>query len=150
MALFMCSNFLSNPAKDFLKAYEANRHPPFKIRYWERPTIERLTSGKDELLQKYLVLEGLRDENEIIAAEQEFFDRVWYDRKLVLEERIDQGSAKVDPEIWKRAQEVMREVEERYGKDQLGPYDKFEWGMINGKLSALRWVLGAEWDMLDT
>ncbi len=36
------------------------------------------------------------------------------------------------------------------GKDNLGPYTDFEWGMINGKLSALRWVLGDEWDMLDT
>jgi len=28
--------------------------------------------------------------------------------------------------------------------------ERFEWGMINGKLSALRWVMGDEWDMLDT
>jgi hypothetical protein len=37
-----------------------------------------------------------------------------------------------------------------YGINDVGPYDKFEWGMLNGKLSALRWVLGSEWDFLDT
>lgn len=41
-------------------------------------------------------------------------------------------------------------MEKKYGKGNLGPYSKFDWGMINGKLSALRWVFGDEWDMLDT
>jgi hypothetical protein len=41
-------------------------------------------------------------------------------------------------------------VEKQFGLENLGPWDDFEWGMINGKLSALRWVLSDEWDMLDT
>ncbi|MNR32650.1 hypothetical protein D3C85_1502550 [compost metagenome] len=29
-------------------------------------------------------------------------------------------------------------------------WSHFEWGTINGKLSAIRWMLGDEWDNLDT
>ncbi len=43
---------------------------------------------------------------------------------------------------------AAQRVENNY--DDVGPWSDFEWGMINGKLSALRWVLGSEWDMLDT
>ena len=53
-------------------------------------------------------------------------------------------------EIWEGALAAAKETEEDLGREQLGPWDDFEWGMINGKLSALRWVLGDEWDMLDT
>ena len=41
-------------------------------------------------------------------------------------------------------------LEEEYGKDELWPIDSYEYGMLEGKLSALRWVLGSEWDFLDT
>lgn len=43
----------------------------------------------------------------------------------------------------------MEWVKAEYG-ETLGPYSDFEWGMLNGELSALRLVLGAEWDLLDT
>lgn len=55
-------------------------------------------------------------------------------------------------DIWKQALKAARAAEKRLGPgvEGAGPYSDFEWGMINGKLSALRWVLGDEWDMLDT
>jgi hypothetical protein len=51
---------------------------------------------------------------------------------------------------WKLARDAARRTEEEVGIENLGPWDDFEWGMLNGKLSALRWVLGDDWDMLDT
>lgn len=49
-------------------------------------------------------------------------------------------------DIWNGALKAAKRVEKKYGKNNLGPYSKFDWGMLNGKLSALRWVLGDEWD----
>jgi hypothetical protein len=57
------------------------------------------------------------------------------------------------PEIAARVLESKARVRERYGAkddDEFLHADDFEWGMLSGKLSALRWVLGDEWDMLDT
>jgi hypothetical protein len=48
------------------------------------------------------------------------------------------------------ALQAARRAERKLGKGNYGPWSDFEWGMINGKLSALRWALGDEWDMLDT
>ena len=53
-------------------------------------------------------------------------------------------------EIWEGSLAAAKETKEDLGREQLGPWNDFEWGMIKGKLSALRWVLGDEWDMLDT
>ena len=52
--------------------------------------------------------------------------------------------------VWKSALKAAKKTEEEVGRDLLGPWDDFEWGIINGKVSAVRWVLGDEWDMLDT
>ena len=103
---------------------------------------------------------------EILQAEDLLFHQVWYNRHWGLRIGVQEGRIKVvekatyprrpgTPEtiqrdVWKMALKAAARVERRYGKKNLGPWDDFEWGMINGKLSALRWVLGDEWDMLDT
>lgn len=111
-----------------------------------------------------------RRASEISDAIEELIDRVWYDRHMVSRYKIQTGETKiiakkdfgpehyrdsahnklVVDEVWKGALRTAKRVEKKYGKANLGPYTKFDWGMINGKLSALRWVLGDEWDMLDT
>jgi len=88
------------------------------------------------------------DEVEEMAAE--LTDKVWYNRHQDLKIAIEEGEEECDPQIWKDAEKNARKMEEKYGIENLGPWDDFEWGMINGKLSALRWILGFEWDMLDT
>lgn len=104
--------------------------------------------------------------NDLLKAEDLLFHQVWYNRKMVLEERIADGRTKIvakAPGPWKPGQRdtmtpetlnmmraAMRRVEKQYGIENLGPWDDFEWGMVNGKLSAIRWMLGDEWDMLDT
>jgi hypothetical protein len=62
----------------------------------------------------------------------------------------DHRSRPIQCDIWEGALKAAAKVEMEYGVENFGPWDDFEWGMINGKLFALRWVLGDEWDMLDT
>ena len=91
----------------------------------------------------------------------ELVDKVWYNRHCNRNYEIENGDIRIIPDgstehgndvihegIWKGALDAAQRVEEKY--DDTGPWSDFEWGMLNGKLSALRWVLGEEWDMLDT
>jgi hypothetical protein len=103
---------------------------------------------------------------ELTEAENLLFRQVWYNRHMNLCHRVEQGDTKVVPEsdylrgpyrsdqilntVWEAALAAGERTRQEIGVENLGPWDDFEWGMLNGKLSALRWVLGDEWDMLDT
>lgn len=148
VALVIASGYLSNACKDYLRDYEQNNRPPFRIKYWERPILDKLTRGNRELLDRFL-LGGIRSESEIIAAQDEFYDRVWHERHLVHSDKHETGESPMREDILKVALEAAERVRER--RPDVRPVnDDFEWGMWNGKLSALRWVLGDEWDFLDT
>jgi hypothetical protein len=102
--------------------------------------------------------------NDIDAAIEEFWDKVSYNRFQINKQKVEQGIIEVigdDEEsskpshltwsqtTWETAQINAKKIEEKYKGEKL-LWDDFEWGMINGKLSALNWVRGEEWDMLDT
>ena len=140
----MVSNFLSNPAKEYLEAYRRNSKPPFKVRYWEKPQLVRMLRRKMTLQRKYdLTNAPIRSVRQILAAENEMFTRVWYGRSDIARYRTD-GTPK---DIIRGALKAQRDAEKRFGKKSLMDWD---WGFVSGKLSALRWVLGDEWNMLDT
>ena len=105
--------------------------------------------------------------HEILEAEDLLFHQVWHNRHMNLRWSIEHGKVRVVDRdtwvakgsnnakyivdsIWEGGQHAATATRKQYGADKFGPYDDFEWGMINGKLSALRWVLGDDWDMLDT
>jgi len=152
VALVIASGYLSNGAKDGLADYQRNRRPPFRIRFWERPTLARMLGDHPGLLDSHeIFIQGMRTSAEILAAEQEFFDKVWYVRSLIRDEKVEAGERdEASPELRKTIMAARTRVEEKYGRDNVGPWDDWHWGYVHGHLSALRWVLGDEFDFLDT
>ena len=92
-----------------------------------------------------------RRTDEILEALELLWHQIWYNRHGCWMCRIETGrTARRSRKSSKMAKAAARRVEGRTGKENLGPWDDFEWGMLNGKMSALHWVLGDEWDFLDT
>lgn len=117
----------------------------------------------DDITFEYEWDEESRGFNEILNNINILTDKIWYDRHSARANLISEGKIKVVNKddydvvnqnqivkyIWDGALQSAKHKEEMY-PNELGPWSSFEWGMMNGKLSALRWVLGEDWDMLDT
>jgi hypothetical protein len=120
-----------------------------------------------EVMLEYSFDQEPRGLHEILEAEDLLFHQVWHNRHMNLRWSIEHGKVKVVDRdtweakgsrndkyiidtIWAGALRAAAATRKQYGADKFGPHTDFERGMINGKLSALRWLLGYEWDMLDT
>lgn len=99
--------------------------------------MDRLTTQVWYNRHKYLAWQIEKGEHKIVSRED------WDKRKL-------NGQKHTVDEIWRGAMKSAIKAERRLGKGNYGPWTDFEWGMINGKLSALRWMLGEDWDELYT
>jgi len=170
--------FVTHNTKDFSHPNADNRlpHPDFagffskiKSRYFISLS-EALHRVKPALVSDLMLEHEWTEEprrlTEMVNAIGELTDKVWYNRHQVRREKIEAGEIKIveketyppkdfreltiQKNIWEGAMKSARRVEKQYGLKNMGPWDDFEWGMINGKLSALRWVLGEDWDELYT
>lgn len=150
VVLFIVSGYLTNGAKDWIADYQRGNQPPFRIRVWERPQLLRLVEKNLDLAFRHDVgTSTLRRVSEILRAESEFMDRLWYGRKPT-----DEDLKEMDwtDDIKARVLAGKRHMEEQYGVDALAKdvESDWAWGYLSGRISALRWVLGDDWHNLDS
>jgi pyrimidine deaminase RibD-like protein len=94
-----------------------------------------------------------RSDQKILDTYNRFWDQIWWNRHQAWKHRIESGDEKLTPVrqiLYLEAEEKAAEVEAKYSREEL-ELDDFDWGLLSGRMSALAWVMGAEWnESLDT
>jgi hypothetical protein len=91
-----------------------------------------------------------RSQEEVAAAERKHHDLLWYQDHLELRRAVEEGRKTWSPELRAKALRGGGRVRAMYRPHEVMAHDAFEYGVLCGRLSALRWVLGSEWGDLDT
>jgi hypothetical protein len=91
--------------------------------------------------------DATRCRDEIAKVIGEFEARIWYGRtNQHLAEFDEAGDAAGAAALLLNVENSLQKVEDQYEPlGKLGPYSDFEWGVLNGRLSALRWAGGESW-----
>src|SRR5215475_9350703 len=85
----------------------------------------------------------MRTEAEIDKAERKLNELLYYHRdKYMAPPPSHEDEDFPDTTPW------IEMIEAKYRPQDLAKMTDFEWGKLHGKLSALRWVEGRDWDML--
>jgi hypothetical protein len=105
-----------------------------------------------EEVKEQLSLLGIQDEfsgspsrslNDILDGEDEYCDRTWYEES---DQRFRDLSTPICTCCVDDLTEKMAEMEKQYGRRGLMIGSEYERGILHGKLEALRWVLGDDWE----
>ena len=89
-----------------------------------------------------------RNEKDIDKVCEECFEKVWWNRHQSWLAAIESGAeplTKGQKPILEEAKRQGARIQRKYGRKNLVMSD-FEFGVLHGKLSALRWVCGSEWE----
>lgn len=90
-----------------------------------------------------------RTTQEIREETEDFVEKLWYLRHQELRHKVEVLCEEVHIGAWDGALKNAKRIEKKFGEENLD-LDAFERGMLCGKISALRWILGFKWDMLDS